>query len=202
MDPQTPPVFTLSVPRVRIPRFVALFGQGISVPVRTGCPLQDVLCEDLGFSETYVTEQIQTIFRNGKAVDDPKRVLVANGDRVALSAAMPGLVGAAMRKGGRYAVLRSAITHDKASETCTGSQNGTIRLKLFNMVAREHGERLLASGVWVDAEVFKPLLADMAQDGENRHGGEINGESVPLGRLIDRLTREEGPVMLRVIPAS
>lgn len=54
-----------------------------------------------------------------------------------------------MRKGGRYAAFRKDIS--QPAEACGICEApGRVTVKLFNMVAREVGSRLLESGVEVD----------------------------------------------------
>ena len=65
---------------------------------------------------------------------------------------MPGLVGAALRKGGFYSAMRSQISW-KADDDAPRQLDGppdTIRLKLFNTVLRDIGPTLLRHGVLVD----------------------------------------------------
>ena len=61
----------------------------------------------LGISESYLNERVQTIFLNGRAVDDLFGEVVGNNSTIALSAAMPGLAGAVFRKGGMLSSLRN-----------------------------------------------------------------------------------------------
>lgn len=54
----------------------------------------------LGLPHFYVEERIQTLLLNGLAVDDPDTAVLESGARLALSAAMPGVLGATLRRGG------------------------------------------------------------------------------------------------------
>ncbi|HIQ38336.1 MAG TPA: hypothetical protein EYH36_10155 [Desulfocapsa sulfexigens] len=56
--------------------------------------------------------------------------------KIAISAAMPGLVGEIFRKDGVHASLRTT-TAGKLSSADAPETSITIRLKLFNMIARE-----------------------------------------------------------------
>jgi len=158
-------VLSLTVQPETGKRFLGLFTEGVTLPIMTGSTLQATVCGQLGVSEAYFETRIQTIFLNFKAVDAPDEVRVEDGAIIALSAAMPGLVGATMRRGGTYAAMRSAIS---ATETAgdIASQRGFITLKLFNMVARELGPSLLAGGVYLQWEqmtaFFKSRPADVA----------------------------------------
>ena len=90
-------------------RFFPLLQQGFTVRARTGCSIRELLCGQFGIDPDYLKQRITTIFLNGKAIDDPESSRVADGATLALSAAMPGLVGATMRRGGYYAAMRGAI---------------------------------------------------------------------------------------------
>lgn len=128
--------------------FQELVQQGLGIRIQVGATVREVLCGQIGIDPEYVDQRIQTIFMDGKAVDDVDTAIVRDGSTLALSAAMPGLVGAVMRKGGYYASLRHAITYEEGGEA-TRVQDGLITLKLYNMIARELGPVLLESGVLV-----------------------------------------------------
>ena len=113
-------------------RFLFFFLEGVYLPVNTGGTLKEMICDQLGVDEKYFEERIQTIFLNFKAVDEPENAIVKDGAIIALSAAMPGLVGATMRKGGTYAALRSSISFSKTDEDIE-QRRGWITLKLLNM---------------------------------------------------------------------
>ncbi|HXE98541.1 MAG TPA: hypothetical protein VN642_19215, partial [Dongiaceae bacterium] len=79
---------------------------------------------------------------------------------VTLSAAMPGLVGATMRRGGFYAALRRGISHAAESKTAAG-ECGTVRLKLFNLLLTELGPLVLARGIILEQGELKDLLQSL-----------------------------------------
>ncbi len=165
-------------------RFYCFFTEGVTLPVKTGCTLKEMVCDQLGVAEDYFEERIQTIFLNFKAVDEPEKTLVKDGAIIALSAAMPGLVGATMRKGGTYAVLRSSISFSETGEDIE-QRRGWITLKLLNMVARELGPLLLANGVYVMAErvasFLKTRLAELKNEGCEVT---LNGKAVSWEQVI------------------
>ena len=165
-------------------RFYCFFTEGVTLPVKTGCTLKEMVCDQLGVAEDYFEERIQTIFLNFKAVDEPEKTLVKDGAIIALSAAMPGLVGATMRKGGTYAVLRSSISFSEIGEDIE-QRRGWITLKLLNMVGRELGPLLLANGVYVMAErvasFLKTWLAELKNEGCEVT---LNGKAVSWEQVI------------------
>lgn len=135
-----------------------LFGRGVAVDVSTGCSIQDLICEQMGIAPNYLATKIQTIFLDGWAVDGIDTAAVASGSVLALSAALPGLVGATMRRGGHYAVLRGNVTHDGAADACAAGGAGTVLVKLFNQVARDLGEHFLKRGIWVEGDRFADFI--------------------------------------------
>jgi hypothetical protein len=143
--------------------FSALLSQGFAVSVETGVSLQDVLCRQLGIDSDYLHDRIKTVFLNGQAVDDVNRALVGNGTVVALSAAMPGLVGAMMRRGGLYAGFRNGISY-QVPDAPSALEPGTIQLKLFNLVAKELGPHFFALGIQTDGHVWRSFLTGQPED--------------------------------------
>ena len=136
-----------------ISRFYKLTERGFTLHIKTGLTIRELLCQHLGISKDYVDERIQTIFLDGKAVDDVDNAWVENGSILALSAAMPGLVGITFRKGGFYASLRDTISYSK-SEASVDKGTGKIILKLFNMVAKELAPAFLENGIMIDGNAF------------------------------------------------
>jgi hypothetical protein len=122
-----------------------LLENGLRLNVMVGGTLAQLLCEQIGIPKDYLDNRIQTLFLNAKAVDNVETATVADGAVIALSAAMPGLVGATLRKGGTFSGLRAAISQ-RDTVAAGGLAPGTITLKLFNLVAEEIGPDLLVRG--------------------------------------------------------
>ncbi|WP_319524137.1 hypothetical protein [uncultured Desulfosarcina sp.] len=136
----------LEVEALHLPRFFSLLEKGVVLPAVTGCTLREFLCGQLGLSRTYLDDRVQTLFLDARPVDDVDAATIRDGCTIALSAAMPGLLGATMRKGGRYAAFRKDISQ-RTDEKQADAASGRVTVKMFNMVARELGERLLERGV-------------------------------------------------------
>ncbi|MCP3951649.1 MAG: hypothetical protein GY697_05440 [Desulfobacterales bacterium] len=151
-------VLSLVVQPETIKRFICFFTEGVTLPITTGGTLMETVCEQLGVDAEYFEARIQTIFLNFKAVDDPQEARVSEGAIIALSAAMPGLVGATMRRGGTYAALRSSISFAETGGNIE-HRKGRITLKLLNMVGRELGPVFLANGVYLAGEQLADFLA-------------------------------------------
>ena len=144
--------------KLTIPGLQALLAKGISVRTRKGGTLDDLLCGQLGIHPDYLKNRIQTLFLNNNPVDDVGKAVLANGDVVALSAAMPGLAGATLRKGGFYAQLRDGISHQTKGVRETEPHTGRVTVRLFNVIAYELGPALMENGVIVDGKALLSFL--------------------------------------------
>lgn len=141
--------------------FFPLLQKGVTVPAIVGCTLKSLLCDQFAIPADYVTDRITTIFLDNRPVDDLDRAIVQDGSRVTLSAAMPGLVGATMRRGGFYAALRQGISHVMENKAA-GGQRGTVRLKLFNLLLAELGPLVLARGLFLERDELDELLQSLS----------------------------------------
>ena len=131
-----------------VPLFFQLLGHGFCVNVQTGGSVKDLLCGQLGIHEDYLAQRIKTIFLNSRVVDDVNTAIVDRDATLALSGAMPGLVGAILRSGGYYAPMRSQISHEK-NTALTQLKDGQVTLKLWNLVVKELGPTFLERGIWI-----------------------------------------------------
>ena len=114
----------ISVNAAQLPEFFQLLQQGIILRREVGCSVKSFLYHQLQLSCEFVEDKIQTIFLDGKPVDDLDAAYVKDGCSLALSAAMPGLVGATMRRGGYYASLRAQISHGSEAENRSRNSRG------------------------------------------------------------------------------
>lgn len=155
-EPATPEVF-LVWQRPPLPWLLPLLQQGFEVQITTNSTVWSVLCRDLGLPPEYVETRIQTVFIDGQPVDSLDQGRVAAGATLALSAAMPGLVGAILRRGSFYAAMRREITY-RDEEQDSPAEPGLINLKLFNLLAAELGPHLAARGIWLPCRRWKEFL--------------------------------------------
>ncbi|OQY59512.1 MAG: hypothetical protein B6245_06325 [Desulfobacteraceae bacterium 4572_88] len=137
--------------------FFPMLQHGVMLKTRVGCSVKTLLCENCGVSPAYVEDRIKTIFLDGQPVDDIDTAILRDGSSLALSAAMPGLVGSTFRRGSHLAAFRSTITHQKA-DTPAQVQDGLITLKLFNLLLRELGPGFLERGVWIGKDTLEDFL--------------------------------------------
>ncbi len=176
-------VLCLTVEEDLIPTFYKLLSQGFTVKARVGCTLRELLCRQLGLSADYIEQRVQTIFLDGKAVDNIDTAVVRQGSTLALSAAMPGLAGATLRRGGAYASMRSQISYE-GTPVPDHVKDGELVLKLFNLVARELGPRFLEQGVWINGKNLQGFF-QQAPDSfwAGCRAAELNGQLFDIDRL-------------------
>ena len=183
----------------KIPYLFQLLQQGFMVKVQVGCSVRALLSQQLNISPEFLEGRIKTIFLDGKPVDEMDSTIIKEGSTLALSAALPGLAGATLRRGGTYASLRSQITHRK-DETPVAQQEGFIVLKLFNLLMDELGPALLHRGVFIKKEVLKEFLKNLPKDfWAGCNPPQVDGEEVKVDELLARNWPEnEDPVRIRV----
>ncbi len=139
--------------------FSPLLQQGVIIKTEVGCSIKDLLSRDLGITAEYMESRIQTVFLDGKAVDDLDSAIIHDGSALALSGALPGLVGATLRRKGTYASLRQAITLSEEKATVP-QKEGRVVVKLFNLLVPELGLLLLAQGFWINGEELEQFLGE------------------------------------------
>ncbi len=145
-------------------RFFSLFQKGVYIRGKIGSSVFSFLSNECGISRDYLEERIQTLFLDGKAVDDLHTSIIEDGSVLSLSAAMPGLLGATLRKGGYYAVFRRHISANETSDKPLAGE-ATIKLKLFNLVLKELGPRLLKEGTEVQKQDLHRLIKGFTETG-------------------------------------
>jgi hypothetical protein len=167
-----------------MPLFSALFEKGVVLSASTGCTLRVFLCGQLGIADDYLDQRVQTLFLDARPVDDVDKAVIRDGATLALSAAMPGLLGATMRKGGRYAAFRKDISqHNDACGIC--ETPGKVTVKLFNMVARELGPGLLEAGIEVDGRDIQRIVDRYTgEPGDIFRKARVDGQEITPDRTL------------------
>ncbi len=153
----------LTIAPPQINEFFPLLQQGVRIPCTTGCTLTDLLGSQWGIDATYVTDRITTIFLDHRAIDSMATTIIRGGATLALSGAMPGLVGATMRRGGHLAAMRGAMTYHDGTDNSRGTIDW-IRLKLFNLLLPELGPGFLQRGILIDGGELKQYLGDRQEE--------------------------------------
>ena len=178
---------SLTVDAKRVPLFFQLLGHGFGVRVQTGCSVKELLCNQLGIHEDYLAQRIKTIFLNSKVVDDVNSAIVDKDATMALSGAMPGLVGAILRKGGYYAGMRSQISHEE-NRPASQLKKGKITLKLWNLVVKELGSTFLQRGIWLQGQEVRSFIE---RHGEELKAGCISAELNDQPADVDSLCKAD-----------
>jgi len=174
----------------RIHELSGLVQRGFEVQALLGLSIREVLCNQLLMTQDYLDNHVNTIFLNGKSVDDVDVTLIEPGAVLALSASMPGFVGAAFRKGGHYALMRREISHVLGKKLVT-VQPGMFILKLYNAVAKDWLAHFISHGITVKAV---DLLAFLSTQSEGFWtgciGGTLDGISISRDMLLGKLSEQ------------
>jgi hypothetical protein len=201
MDAETTPRLTLTVTGGGLARFLPLLGQGFTVKRPAGASLEDFLCRGCGIAQDYLRERVQTVFLNGKAIDDLTSAAVSDGSTIALSAAMPGLAGAVLRKGGAYAAMRRQISHASSGGSHAGGLV-SVSIKLFNLVARELGPGFLEQGVLIRGADFQDFFRRQDRGfAKIGRAADIDGRPIDFEK-IPEIIPENPLILLALRPAD
>jgi len=182
----------------RIFIFFQLLENGFIIKGKVGCSVKEFLCNRMFIEQEYLDKRIQTIFLNGKPVDDVNSAIVKDGSTISLSAAMPGLAGAMMRRGGALASMRSGISYVPA-ETGSDSYEGKVTIKFFNLISRELGPEFLNRGVIIEGRTLSEFI------GANRKiieaglfSAEADGVKIETEKLFDIKWEAIEEILLKV----
>ena len=182
----------------RISIFFQLLENGFIIKGKVGCSVKEFLCNRMVIGQEYLDKRIQTIFLNGKPVDDVNSAMVKDGSSISLSAAMPGLAGATMRRGGALAAMRSGISC-VPGETSSDSYEGKVTIKFFNLISKELGPEFLNRGIIIDGMTFSGLI------GSNRKiieaglfSAEKDGIKIETEKLFDIKFENIEEILLKV----
>src|SRR6056297_1186658 len=138
----------ITCPKNSMNLFHPLLRQGFQVWAQVNISLRNFLQDELGIEQEYCDSRIQTLLLNGRPVDEIERVIIKAGDRLALSSAQPGLVGASLRCKSTFAGLRDSISSEDW-EIRGISEQGLITIRLFNLIAQELDTLLLGRGIFL-----------------------------------------------------
>ncbi len=169
-----------------IPCFQPIFQSGFFFRCQVGRSIEDFLLRQLVLNREFVGEKVSTVFLNGQCVDDFSSAILKNGSVVAFSSALPGLAGATLRRGGPYACLRSSITYCE-EEIPAPVQEGTITVKVFNLLMEELGAVFLEKGITISCSVLVEFLLLQKENfwGEVK-AVHLEGVSVTPRKLLEK----------------
>ncbi len=192
------PSLLLSFEPGRIFIFFQLLENGFIIKDKVGCSVKEFLCNRMFIEQDYLDNRIQTIFLNGRPVDDVNSAIVKDGSTISLSAAMPGLAGATMRRGGALASMRSGISHVPV-ETCSDSFEGKVTIKFFNLISKELGPEFLNRGIIIEGKTLSGFI------GANRKiieaglfSAESGGVKIETEKLFDIKWEAIEEILLKV----
>lgn len=153
----------LTVQLSAVKAFFLLLQNGFSIKCLTGISIEQLLYNQLGLTPQLVEKKISTVFLDGKPVDDIAMAIVQDGSSLALSGAMPGLVGATLRRKSPLASFRQSISVESGLGKSEPIQ-GHVMVKLFNVLLKELGPFFLRTGIFVSAPAFVDLVSGKADD--------------------------------------
>ena len=159
----TPTTVYLRIEAGKLGALFPLLQNGFMIRIEIGSSIETLLCERYGLDPDFVEERISTVFLDGRPVDDIGSTTLQDGSILALSAAMPGLVGATFRRGGYLAPFRNVITYRPNGEALTGGR-GLATIKLFNLLIKELGPAFLHQGVYFTGEGFQAFMGELGDD--------------------------------------
>ena len=116
-------------------------------------------------------------------MDSIDSAIIREGSTLALSSAMPGLVGAGMRRGGYYSVLRNTITYNEPGD-CKPEKEGLLKIKIFNLLLPQLGPIFLERGVYVQTlELTRFLVGQPSGFFESLRKVMLEGELLEISLL-------------------
>ncbi|MEF8889396.1 MAG: hypothetical protein V5A14_05070 [Desulfohalobiaceae bacterium] len=187
---------SLILERGRFPLLHPLLRRGFWIRASAGACLRDILIRDLGLSQEAVRDRIQTVFLDGEVVDDFDAVFPGSGSTLALSPAMPGLLGASFRKGGAFAGLRGSIT-SKGRSPEPDREIGELRIKLYSLLTGEWGNILLDRGIMAEAGQISALVEERFSELRQALACvRVDGSEITPAELVEWLgSRAEGELI-------
>ena len=188
---------TFIVSQQAFKEFSQILQRGFFIRIKTGCSLEELLVEQMGIEKRYVEERLSTIFLNGRPVDDLRAAVVHDGSTLSLSAAMPGLAGASMRRKGVYASLRSAINY-REKEVADVRHEGFIEVKLFNLVMIELGPHFFKRGIYVRSDNLAEFIALMTVDLRTGCRVILPGDRPVSGEAVIEILGNMGHDLIRI----
>ncbi len=183
-------ILHMVLPLERLSAFFLLLQQGVWVNIQTGYSVASLLTEQFGITENYIIERVTTLFLDFKPVDDLKTSYVNDGSTLALSSAMPGLVGTTMRRGSHLAAMRGDISYQAQAHEVGGT--GHVRIKLFNTVMTELGATILAQGIRLASHELESLLSKQNDSfWQNSGGMTLDGQTIDRSDLLSKVGSAE-----------
>ncbi|MCF8027513.1 MAG: hypothetical protein K9K81_04050 [Desulfobacteraceae bacterium] len=202
-EPSVEIKITVAENRLSLMRLV--FGYGIQFKVPAGTRVSNFLQQALCTDADYIENRIQTLFMDGRAVDDPESEEIHSPCTLAVSAAMPGVFGAAFRKQGTYSGLRrhcSQIRQDQENRVKQG-RIVAVTVKCFNQVAADLGNELLEAGVVMNLKDFLDFWARQGSILEKDNPEvQINHTKIHAREVTEILCQKTGTLRIQINAAN
>jgi hypothetical protein len=192
----------LKVPASSLISYCRLLHYGVVLLVPAEANVAEILRHGLQLNEEDL-DFVQTVFLDCSPLDDLEHARPRSGSVLAISAALPGLVGAVMRRSGALARLRESINlreeRNQASPQRASIERIELTLKIFNLLQDRLGPRLLAQGVRVNAQQLAAFLQGLGLLGQ-ASALRVNGNDADPEALLSALSATSQPALLRVLP--
>lgn len=145
------------------PYFRPIFQEGFLFQCQVGQSIEDFLLRQLSLKKEFVEERISTVFLDGQCVDDISLAILKDDCVVAFSSALPGLVGATLRRSGFYACLRDSITY-RTEDKSVDTRQGIITIKIFNLLMDDLGPVFLKKGIIIGRSTIVSFFRGRKKD--------------------------------------
>lgn len=145
------PVLRFVIEENEAPLFTLLLQWGAYVGCTAGVTIGELLIRQFGIGREYLEKRLSTVFLNGSPVDNIDKTFIESGMTLALSSSMPGLAGAALRRGGMLSSMRGSITYQEKDRRPGQIREGFILIKLFNILVEEIGPVFIRHGIRIEA---------------------------------------------------
>lgn len=170
--------------------FFSVFQEGVFVKTELGLNVRETIKNIFEISDEFIKRKISTILLDGKVVDDIEGAKIKEGSILALSGAMPGLVGATMRTHSVYESFREAITYKEEEGFCS-VKTGVFTIKLFNILIGELVPKLLKKGIILQKERLKELLEKEEKIKHYIVSVWINGNEIEPFMVIESISKKD-----------
>jgi hypothetical protein len=182
------PVVHIEAGKALIPYFGPVFQGGFLFRCQVGQSIADFLFRQLSLERGLVEKRISTVFLDGECVDDISLATMKDGSVAAFSSALPGLVGATLRRDGFYACLRDSITY-RTEGVAIEARQGTITVKLFNLLMDELGPVFLRKGIIMGRSALVSLFQTRKEDfWKEIKDVRLGGKSIAPDKLMEEST--------------
>ncbi len=133
--------------------------EGFFIYGRCGITVRELLTEECRLDNQIINTKIMTVFLNSKPVDNIDKALIKKETVLALSGALPGLLGAIFRKDSIYSSFRGPISYKNEPENSIKEKSRCkIKIKLFNALIDELGTHFLQMGILIESESFLSFI--------------------------------------------